>query len=103
MKCYVFAYGTLLDPRIRRSVLGYTTALVPSGLKGFRRQSITLSGVSYPVLVADPGNNGTIEGCYFEISETDLEKLDLYESSAYNRMEVNLENGTRAWVYCLAE
>jgi gamma-glutamylcyclotransferase (GGCT)/AIG2-like uncharacterized protein YtfP len=99
MKSYLFVYGTLTDEKLRKEILGYDTKLYPCNLFGFKMSSIVLSGFEYPILIADPENFESIEGGYFELSETDLHKLDTYESDAYRRSLVKLENGIIAWVY----
>jgi len=100
MNCYVFAYGTLLDEEIRNYILGYKTTVLRAQLKGFRKSSILLAGVKYPAIKEDPDNNQTVDGAYFSINEKDLELIDQYESSAYSRIRVRLENGIQAWTYC---
>jgi gamma-glutamylcyclotransferase (GGCT)/AIG2-like uncharacterized protein YtfP len=99
VKSYLFVYGTLKDPSIRKKILGYETQLIPASIKGFRRSTVMLSGVEYPILIEDPERKETIEGGYFELLEHDLEKLDAYESDAYRRDLYRLENGIMSWLY----
>lgn len=49
-----FFYGTLIDPDVRRLVLGRhaPTAIEPARLEGWRR--LPLAGATYPVIVRDP-------------------------------------------------
>jgi gamma-glutamylcyclotransferase (GGCT)/AIG2-like uncharacterized protein YtfP len=101
MKCFVFAYGTLLDSAVRETVLGYTTTIKASQVVGFRKEEIILSGIAYPILVEDILCKETIEGGYFEIDKVDLTKLDAYESSAYKRKQVTTAEGIRVWIYYL--
>ena len=98
-KCYVFAYGTLLDPQIRTDILGYPTTIIESNITGFKTEEIVLSGKSYPMLVEDPQQKGNIQGGYFEINAADLNKLDLYESTAYCRKLIITTDGIKAWIY----
>jgi orotate phosphoribosyltransferase len=35
----------------------------------------------------------------FNISASDLAKVDIFESNAYKRVQVTLKSGTAAWVY----
>ena len=99
MKSYLFVYGTLLDEKIRRAVLGRPAPLTPGKLQGFSMSSLTIDGTAYPVLVEDPSSNETIEGGYFEITDQELEKTDAYETSVYSRKQVLLKDGVKAWVY----
>ncbi len=99
MKSYLFVYGTLLDEKIRNTILGYETLLSPGILRSFRMSSVTLSGRGYPILIEDRESKEVIEGGYFELNEEDLQKMDVYESEAYRKKQVRLENGMLAWVY----
>ena len=99
MKSYLFVYGTLLDEKIRHMVLGRPSALFPGKLKGFSKSSLTIDGTTYPMLIEAPESSKVIEGGYFELTDQELEKTDAYETSAYRRKQVMLENGIRVWVY----
>ncbi len=100
MKCYVFAYGTLLNENLKKAVLDYKTFPFSARLKGFKSSSIHLSGIQYSILIKDFQSTEIVEEGYFAILEKDLELIDQYESSAYIRTKVKLENGIEAWVYC---
>jgi len=99
MKYKVFVYGTLRDISVRKTVLGHHQSSITASLKGFIMSSIALDGISYPIIIEDPLSTEIIEGEYFEVDQTDLDNLDWYESTAYHRKEVELENGLKAWVY----
>jgi gamma-glutamylcyclotransferase (GGCT)/AIG2-like uncharacterized protein YtfP len=99
MTQYVFAYGTLRLEKIRNELLGYGTSSLPAQLKGFSMGSIILDNIKYPIIMENPDSYDIIEGEYFAVEELDLEKLDNYESAAYRRKVVTLENGIMAWVY----
>lgn len=99
MKCYVFAYGTLRDAKVRKEVIGYDTSTCPASLKGYSKESIVIDQLSYPVLVEDNTADKTIQGEIFEIDPNDLVSIDLYETTAYRRKLITLESGLKAWVY----
>jgi gamma-glutamylcyclotransferase (GGCT)/AIG2-like uncharacterized protein YtfP len=99
IKYKVFVYGTLRETIVRKTVLGFNPFSQKATLKGFTMSSIELEGIKYPIIIEDPLSNEIIEGEYFEVDQTGLDNLDWYESSAYLRKEVDLENGIRAWVY----
>jgi gamma-glutamylcyclotransferase (GGCT)/AIG2-like uncharacterized protein YtfP len=99
MKQIVFAYGTLKEKAIRKELLGYESESVPATLKGFSLGAIVLDNVEYPIIRENPSSDEIINGEYFVVNENDLEKLDAYESSAYRRILVKLENHQVAWVY----
>jgi gamma-glutamylcyclotransferase (GGCT)/AIG2-like uncharacterized protein YtfP len=95
----VFVYGTLRDSRVRRDILGYNPNAFPGSLKGFHLSSIQLDGICYPILIEEIGCQEKVSGEYFEVDDKGLALLDLYESEAYRRKEVTLEEGIKAWVY----
>jgi gamma-glutamylcyclotransferase (GGCT)/AIG2-like uncharacterized protein YtfP len=99
MKCYVFVYGTLRSSKVRKQILGYDPVCIPSSLKGFRKESVQLDGIEYPILTGNQSSDQGIEGDVIELSETELPLLDDYETNAYRRRKVRLENNLIAWVY----
>jgi gamma-glutamylcyclotransferase (GGCT)/AIG2-like uncharacterized protein YtfP len=99
MAQYIFAYGTLRDEQTRRELLGYNPCSLSATIKGFRMDSISIDGTMYPVIIEDADSNEIITGEYFEVEDMDLEKLDAYESSAYRRKKVKMDNEEIAWVY----
>ncbi len=40
-----------------------------------------------------------IHGVVFNISPSDLAKVDIFESNAYKRVQVKLKSGIVAWIY----
>jgi gamma-glutamylcyclotransferase (GGCT)/AIG2-like uncharacterized protein YtfP len=103
MKYTVFVYGTLRDKSVRKTVLGSNPFSKTASLKGFTMSSIELDGNEYPIIAEDPMSNEIIEGEYFEVDQAGIDNLDWYESTAYHRKEVELEDGIRAWVYYRAK
>jgi gamma-glutamylcyclotransferase (GGCT)/AIG2-like uncharacterized protein YtfP len=99
MDCYVFAYGTLLDAKVRNDILGYSTSICNSKIQGFHMKKIRLGGRIYPILVEDHGSEIWIEGGYFKINPKDLKRLDDYESPAYRRKLVKTAEGVPVWIY----
>jgi hypothetical protein len=78
-----FFYGTLLDADVTALVLGRRlppTAFVPASLPGHARRRA--KGVSYPVLVRDPG--GEVPGAVVGgLSARDVARLSAYEGPRY--------------------
>ncbi|MBN1951279.1 MAG: gamma-glutamylcyclotransferase [Bacteroidales bacterium] len=103
MKCYIFAYGTLCDVKVRKDVIGYVSDAKPSSLKGFTMSEIVLEHISYPVIVEDRLAEDSLEGIIFQIEEEDLQKLDAYETNAYRRIQITTMTGETAWTYILNE
>lgn len=93
-----FFYGTLLDPDVMALVIGRRlppSAFVPARAKGRVRRRAR--GVSYPILVRDPG--GEAEGMVVDgLTVRDVERLTAYEGPRYRiaRLRVQVEGGLRA-------
>jgi gamma-glutamylcyclotransferase (GGCT)/AIG2-like uncharacterized protein YtfP len=93
----LFFYGTLLDPDVRRLVLGREVpreALKPARVRGFRR--VALQGLPYPGAVRDPA--AAIEGLVLvEPSARDRARVSRYEGVDYRlvRAEAELPSGER--------
>ena len=83
MAAYFF-YGTLLDPELRRVVLGRPLppgAVVPAVLRGYRR--VAVAGRGYPALVPDP--RARTEGVLATgLDEAMAARISYYESDDYD-------------------
>jgi hypothetical protein len=79
-----FFYGTLLDPDVRRLVLGSPAASgVPARLGGFRR--VGVAGRSYPTLVPVP--DGSVEGLVVDtITPRQRVRLVAFEGREYREI-----------------
>ncbi len=93
----LFTYGTLQEPEIQSQIIGRNVNGQSDMLRGYRMEKIGDEGVFYPIIYKT--GNDTIEGAVLEITEQELTKTDFYEGPLYQRSEVVLESGTKAWVY----
>ena len=94
----VFVYGTLMDEKIRYEVLGRKIHGISGTVDGYDgTKTIIIENESYPAAVKN--SDCSIQGLLLEITDVELEKLDIYETDAYKREEVELTNGTKAWIY----
>jgi hypothetical protein len=90
-----FFYGTLLDPDVRRAVLGRPAHALRGRhavLDGYRR--VTVPEKSYPTLAADAG--GAVAGLVFGgITPALARRLNVFEGTAYRIAccHVRLEDG----------
>jgi len=87
-----FFYGTLIDPDVRRAVLGRLApaSVEPATLKGWRRFSA--KGVTFPIARPDPKSE--IEGVLARgLSAEAGRKLDAYEGDGYRRVTVEVVSG----------
>ena len=96
-----FVYGTLMAPDLLQALLGRRVCRQPAWLPGYRRGA--LRGVSDPAIVPDPGGavHGLLTG---PLSAAHWQRLDRYESDAYQRQAVRLHlpgGEHTAWAYVL--
>ncbi len=94
----LFVYGTLRDPLVQIRVIGRTAAGSGDFLDGYQRGSIKLGEREYPILDTAAADSH-VEGLVLEVSTDELQRLDIYETSAYHRIRVTLRSGIEAWAY----
>lgn len=97
----LFVYGTLREPAVQLRVIGRLIAGVPDSLQGFRKTEVRFPSGTYPMLrrAADT----VVDGLVLEVNAAELERIDHYETRAYQRVRVTLVSGSSAWVYCAPE
>ena len=94
----LFVYGALTTGETRKDVLGRDVSGTPATLDGYDgSKMVTIENESYPA--AEKNIECSIQGLLIELTPEELEKLDVYETDAYKRKEVELTNGKKAWVY----
>jgi len=104
----LFAYGTLQQESVQRSVFGRRLRGSPDELIGFDRSLVDVSdprfatGDStslYPIVRWSGGTEARVGGTVYELSDADLANADLYEPPPYQRIQTVLASGKQAWVY----
>ena len=82
----VFTYGSLMFPVVwNHVVLGHYRSSEAS-IHGFRR--LRIRGEHYPALIINP-NAGSLTGrVYFDVSASDIARLDHFETSDYARVSI---------------
>ena len=104
----LFAYGTLQQHEVQLATYGRLLDGVPDVLSGYRLEALTitdpdvvrLSGKAVHCIAresADPADR--IPGVVFVITGEELAATDRYEVDVYGRVEIELDSGTRAFVY----
>lgn len=92
----LFSYGTLQDHEVQLSTFGRTLVGERDVLPAY---SQTTFGPHWNVQFTGQMSD-SVEGTRFEVTRTELEEADIYEATAdYERVEVTLTSGRRAWVY----
>jgi hypothetical protein len=88
-------FGRLLEGR-RDTLPGY--ALVPYEITD--PEVIAESGTAWHSMAKPTAESGaSVPGMVFAITPEELEAADVYEVPEYQRIEVELSSGTRAFVY----
>jgi gamma-glutamylcyclotransferase (GGCT)/AIG2-like uncharacterized protein YtfP len=90
-----FFYGTLIDPDVRRAVLGRLApeTVEPATLPGWRR--FAAKGVTFPIARPDP--KAEIEGVLArDLSAAAGRLLDAYEGDGYRRTKVEIVAGGKS-------
>jgi gamma-glutamylcyclotransferase (GGCT)/AIG2-like uncharacterized protein YtfP len=106
---WLFSYGTLRDSAVQMALFGRLLEEEADSLPGFRIDTIeivdpdiiNLSGQAIHLILrrADENERDSIIGAALAIRESELAAVDDYEGDTYQRIEVTLGSGRRAFVY----
>ena len=95
---HLFAYGTLLEKEVQLGVFSRLLGGQNDGLSGYRISDLKVAD-RYPTLDHTKDNQDNIIGRVFTLTPDELVKADEYEGEGYERMEITLDSGKKAWVY----
>ena len=105
----LFSYGTLQQENVQLATFGRRLEGSADSLVGFRRtlfeitdrEVIRTSGKTHHPMATFTGEaSHQIAGTVFEITQSELEQADRYETDpAYRRVNTRLLSGREAWVY----
>ena len=102
-QAWLFCYGTLRDPEMRRAVFGRALDGEADALRGHELGTLVIDGTAYRTLVASDRPDALVEGLVLPLRDGDLDRVDAYEGSTdYRRATVRLESGRLAFVYVSA-
>lgn len=95
---HVFTYATLKSRQVQDKALGHDAKIERQAiLPGYTEIARSLAGGPWPTIIK---SRGQVRGEVLSVKESDLEKLDAWESR-YMRIPVILEDNEKAWVYML--
>ena len=98
----IFVYGTIIDPKIRDSILlNHDHKITKAILKGYEIGFIKIGNENFKTIIEN--KQSQIIGNIIEVSLNELEILDTYETSYYLRKQLKSKNGVKIWVYQSAE
>jgi hypothetical protein len=105
----LFSYGTLQEPDVQLATFGRTVRGQPDALPGFERSLVKIEGSVLPTMaggthhanvIRSTAADSYVNGTVLEVTDEELAAADSFEAPAkYERMEVRLASGKRAWVY----
>lgn len=105
----LFSYGTLQEGRVQQATFGRLLRGDRDELPGYGPgrvpiedpdELVKLGTTHYANVVFNGRSDSRISGTVFEVTQAELTAADAYEEPAhYQRIEVPLASGKRAWVY----
>ncbi|MCJ7465717.1 MAG: gamma-glutamylcyclotransferase [Maribacter sp.] len=95
---YLFTYGTLQDETVqyahfKRKLVGDQDVLP------YYRIAEELIANAYPNVTYTGNPDDSVPGITYLLTNKELLKADTYEGQAYQRIEVELSSGKKAWLY----
>lgn len=94
----LFTYGTLQDKAVQFGVFSRSLTGTEDCLTTFRIAKEKIAN-RYPTLEQTNDEKDKVTGKVYTLSPEELEKADTYEGEAYERIEITLVSGKKAWVY----
>lgn len=104
----IFSYGTLQNLQVQKKLLNRNLNACADTLVGYEKKQVEIkdpiviaqSGERFhPILVKNKLSSQEIKGSVLEVTAVELLKIDDYESEHYERVEVVLKSGKKAWLY----
>lgn len=95
---YLFTYGTLLEKEVQLSVFSRVLGGMEDTLISHKISQIKVADI-YPTIEFTGNKEDTINGVVYALTHDELIKADAYEGEAYERTQIVLDSGKKAWVY----
>lgn len=104
----LFSYGTLQKDAVQLELFGRLLNGAKDVLEGYKLASIEITdeaflakgAAKYQLTALSSKNDADfIEGTIFAISAEELRAADQYEPDNYQRVEIILRSGRKAWIY----
>jgi gamma-glutamylcyclotransferase (GGCT)/AIG2-like uncharacterized protein YtfP len=99
----LFAYGSLMEEEVQKTVFGRILQGVPEKLLGYEVKRIEIEeefGLeNYPIITPTEDYSDCIEGIVYELTIEELQLSDTYEGNSYNRIQVPLKSQQMVWAY----
>ncbi|GGD92675.1 DUF4286 family protein [Maribacter cobaltidurans] len=95
---HLFTYGTLKEKEVQLGVFSRLLGGFDDILHGHKISEYKVAGL-YPTIETSQNSEDLIKGTVYVLTDEELQKADYYEGDAYERREVLLSSGKKAWVY----
>lgn len=95
---YLFTYGTLQEKEVQLGVFARELKGFDDKLTHYRVSHMKVADI-YPTLEHTGEEKDSITGKVYTLSNQELQKADAYEGDAYQRIEIELGSGKKAWTY----
>ncbi len=95
---HLFTYSTLQDEQVQEYLFGRILNGSEDYLLGFKRLENAIYN-RYPLVIRTDNAEDKVHGMAYEVTLSDLQKADIYETTAYKREKFALKSGKEAWVY----
>lgn len=104
----LFSYGTLQSKSVQLAIFGRRLDGQPDALVGYSIVMIEIEDQDLFVTSGTPHHRNLrftgvqsdiVEGTHLSLTKSELDLADSYEPSNYERIQVQLRSGAKAWVY----
>ncbi|HEU4510089.1 MAG TPA: gamma-glutamylcyclotransferase family protein [Pyrinomonadaceae bacterium] len=105
---YLFSYGTLQIESVQLAAFGRKLDGQPDALIGYRIELIQTKDHEFELKSGATQHRNLrytgiasdlVEGTVFQLTKEELEQSDAYEPWDYQRVQVELKSGAKAWAY----
>lgn len=95
---YLFTYGTLQEREVQLGVFSRPLTGFEDELPLYILSDKKVADL-YPTLRHTGQKEDSIKGQVYTLSHQELQKADIYEGEAYERIQIQLASGKNAWAY----
>ncbi|MEH6513721.1 MAG: DUF4286 family protein [Maribacter arcticus] len=95
---YMFTYGTLQEREVQLGVFSRPLTGFEDELPLYILSDTKVAGL-YPTVHHTGQKEDRIKGQVYTLSHQELQKADIYEGEAYERIQIQLASGKNAWAY----
>ena len=104
----LFSYGTLRYKSVQLANFGRSLDGCKDSISCYQSKLIEISDPKviaqsgenrHPALIYTGNEHDIVHGMVFEVSADELQQADSYEVTDYQRVEICLNSGVKAWAY----